>query len=346
MKKILFVDDDRQMQQFFLEGIKHFNIPFEGVVADNGKQALEIVRDEFISVVITDLKMPKMDGLALLRTLTGDYPDIPVIIVSAYGTDKIREAARKNGALFFLEKPCAIEKIIGAINTSLKKESDGGSMHGITPGMFLQLMEMEEKTCTVRLLNPQTNKPGVLFFVSGDLYDARIAGKRGIDAAYDIFAWDNVSLSIQNVCRLRENRINSDLQGILLEAMRRKDEEQEKNDEVVWLDVEEEESEEVDSRLIFAEEADGLSGEEIRELIMNRLVREFMPEDISTDLSWNPMINEISKLGEVLGSGKLKVGFADTGSSVNYILVPGMETKVLSMNRTCPRDLIIELFCQ
>jgi len=345
LKKILFVDDERQMQQFFLEGIKHFNIPFKVLIAENGDQALQIVRDEFVSVVITDLKMPKMDGLALLRTLRRDYADIPVIIISAYGTDKIKEMARKNGALFFLEKPCAIEKIIGAINATLKKESDGGTLNGITPGMFLQLIEMEEKTCTVRLLNPRTKEQGVLFFVDGNLFDARIAGSSGIDAAYVIFAWDNVTVSIQNKCGQKENKINSDLQGILLEAMHRKDEEEEKEDEVLWLDNDDEVAEEeTDSRIILDEEAGDLSCDEIRELVGNKLGRECLPENITSDGSWDSILSEMTKLGDKLGSGSVKVGFIDTGSARNYILVPGRQTKVLAMNKTCPRDKIMDLF--
>ncbi len=345
MKKILFVDDEQQMQQFFLEGIKHFNVPFEAVVADSGERALKIVQKEFVSVVITDLKMPRMDGLTLLRKLKLGYPEIPVIIISAYGNDKIKEMARKNGALFFLEKPCAIEKIIGAINATLKKESDGGSMHGITPGMFLQLIEMEEKTCTVRLVNTLTNEQGVLFFIDGNLCDAGIAGSRGIDAAYVIFGWNNVSLSIQNYCGLKENRINSDLQGILLEAMRRKDEEEEKENEVIWLDTEEEAVEEkTGTGITHTEEEVDLSNEEICSLVQDRLGRECLPEDIVSDGSWDSTFNEMTRLGDNLGTGKVKVGFVDTGSSHNYILVPGRQTKALAMNRTCPRDKIMDLF--
>ena len=344
LKKILFVDDERQMQQFFLEGIEHFNVPFEPLIAENGKQALKMVRDEFVSVVITDLKMPKMDGLALLRTLRRDYSDIPVIIISAYGTDKIKDMARKNGAVLFLEKPCAIEKIIGAINAVLKKESDGGTLHGITPGMFLQLMEMEEKTCTVRLFNPATEEQGVLFFVNGNLLDARIAGSRGMEAAYEIFAWDNVSVSIQNSCRQKENRINSDLQGILLEAMRRKDE-QEEEDEIVWLDSDDEpDNEDADSQVILAEEELDLSCREIQEMVLAKLGRECLPEQITVDGSCDTILVEMARLGEKLGAGRMKVGFVDTGAARNFILLPGRETRMLAMNRTCPRDKIMDLF--
>ena len=76
----------------------------------------------------------------------------------------------------------------------------------------------------------------------------------------------------------------------------------------------------------------------------NKLGREFLPEDITSDGSWDSVLNEMTKLGDILGAGNLKAGFVNTGSPVNYIILPGKRTKVLAMNRTCPCDNILELF--
>lgn len=64
--------------------------------------------------------------------------------------------------------------------------------------MFIQLIEMDQKTCTLRVLNKLTGKQGILFFYNGDLMDARIYNHHGNTAAYYIIAWDSITISIQN----------------------------------------------------------------------------------------------------------------------------------------------------
>ena len=344
MKKILFVDDDREIRRFFQNELEHFNIPFSALVAEDGVRAMEILQREYISVVVTDLKMPRMDGLALLNAITRDFPDIPVIIITAYATDKTKKMALQSGAAGFIEKPFKIERLIGAINAVLKKEFDGGTLHGVTPGMFLQLVEMEEKTCTIRLIDGNTGKPGVLFFDHGLLLDARTATLHGKDAAYEIFAWDNVSVAIQNICFQKQDRIKSDLQAILLESMRRKDEqEQEQNEnEVIWLNSENEESTVMEINL--SNDVDDLSVEDVRKMLRGEIGQECLPEEIIANSSWDNFLSYSTQLGNRLGGGRLKVGFIDNGSPGKAILLPGRETIILSINSACPRDKIMDLF--
>ena len=344
MKKILFVDDDREIRRFFQNELDHFNVPFSAIIAEDGVRAVEILQKEFISVVVTDLKMPKMDGLALLNAVTRDFPDIPVIVVTGYSSEKIKKMVMQGRAAGFIEKPFKIESLIGAINKVLKKESDGGTLHGVTPGMFLQLVEMEEKTCTIRLTDGNTGKQGVLFFENGLLLDARTAVLHGKDAAYEIFAWDNVSVAIQNVCSQKQDRIKSDLQAILLESMRRKDEqEQEENEnEVIWLNSEEEES--TVTEINLSNETDDLLVEDVRKMVREEIGQECLPEEIVANSSWDNFLSIGTQLGNRLGGGRLKVGFVDNGSPGNTIVLPGRETIILSVSPACPRDKIMDLF--
>jgi len=107
---------------------------------------------------------------------------------------------------------------------TLEKESEGGSIRGISAGLFLQLVELEERTCTIRLTDRKSRQQGVLWFREGKLLDARYGNQQGIEAAYTILSWQDVILSIQNRCPKNDNNIQEDLQTVLLEAMRRHDE--------------------------------------------------------------------------------------------------------------------------
>ena len=224
IKKVLIVDDDQEMLLSLKEGLEKYNETFSVLMAGDGLIAMEKLKEFPISLVVTDLKMPRMDGFTLLARIMERYPDIPVIIMTGYSTPEMQKLARKGGAVGYIEKPFMIEDLARKIMTAMRKESEGGTLHGVSSGMFLQLIEMEQKTCTIRLVDKSSGKQGVLFFRDGELLDARINGLQGVEAAYEIFSWDEVTLSIQNVCPQKEKKIESDLQVVLLEAMRLKDE--------------------------------------------------------------------------------------------------------------------------
>jgi len=203
---------------------------------------------------------------------------------------------------------------------------------------------MEEKTCTIRLTDGNTGEQGVLFFDQGLLLDARTSTLHGKDAAYEIFAWDNVFVAIQNICFQKQDRIKSDLQAILLESMRRKDErEQEENEnEVIWLNSEDEES--TVTEINLSNEVDDLSMEDVRKMLREEISQECLPEKVIADSSWDNFLSYSTQLGKCLGGGKLKVGFIDNDSSGNTILLPGQETIIVPISSSCPRDKILDIF--
>jgi CheY-like chemotaxis protein len=226
IKNVLLVDDDTEMLHALKEGFKKYQESFALVLAEDGLQALERLKRNLVSLVVTDLKMPHMDGFELLAHIMVHYPDIPVIIITGYSTPEMEQLAREGGAVGYIAKPFLIENLARQILTTLRKESEGGTLHNVSSGMFLQLIEMEQKTCTIRLEDKSSRKKGILFFHEGELFDARVNNMQGQTAAHEIFSWDAVNLSIQNGCALKENKIQSDLQPLILESMRRKDEDE------------------------------------------------------------------------------------------------------------------------
>ena len=224
IKNVLLVDDDREMLLALQEGFARYADSFSVLLAGDGIEALEYLKRQPVSLVVTDLKMPRVDGFELLATIMANFPDIPVIIITGYSTPRMEQLARKGGAVAFVAKPFLIENLARQIISMLRQEADGGTLHNVSSGMFLQLIEMEQKTCTIRLEEKTFGEKGVLFFVEGELCDARVGERQGEIAAYEIFAWDNVSLAIQNDCTVRQNRINKELSSLLLEGARRSDE--------------------------------------------------------------------------------------------------------------------------
>ncbi|MCK4986179.1 MAG: response regulator, partial [Desulfobacterales bacterium] len=286
IKNVLLVDDDSEMLHALKEGFKKYQESFAVLLAEDGLRALESLKQNIISLVVTDLKMPNMDGFELLAHIMEHYPDIPVIIITGYSTPEMEQLAREGGAVGYIAKPFLIENLARQILTTLRKESEGGTLHNVSSGMFLQLIEMEQKTCTIRLEDKSSGKKGILFFHEGELFDARVNNMQGEAASHEIFSWDAVNLSIQNGCALKENKIQSDLQALILEAMRRKDE-----------DEPEEVPESVMEQIEPGEDDPADLLKKLKERIENQIGQHCGLEDLYQDEFWDSRVAQLSKAG-------------------------------------------------
>jgi CheY-like chemotaxis protein len=336
VRKVLFVDDDLEMLQALKEGLEKYRETFTAVLAKDGLGAVEELQKHPISLVVTDLKMPRMDGFSLLAKIMENYPDIPVIIITGYSTPEMKRLAQEGGAVGYISKPFLIEDLAHQIMKTLRKESDGGTLHSVSSGMFLQLMEMEERTCTIRLVDKVSGAAGVLFFREGELLEARVDQVKGLKAAYRIFAWEEVTLSIQNDCPEIDNSINSDLQPIILEAMRIKDESQMEPE-----DLEERSSAPADDVLPEDREASAVS--RIKNVLRNQVGDRCGLEDIYQDDSHDSLLEPVKNFGATCNFGKLKLVYFDSGGQTDTILLPGEKTTVIAVNPKCPRDKIIQV---
>jgi hypothetical protein len=198
--------------------------------------------------------------------------------------------------------------------------------------MFLQLIEMEQKTCTIRLEEKAGGKKGILFFRDGELLDARVNNMQGESAAHEIFSWDAVNLSIQNGCALKENKIQSELQPLILEAMRRKDEEE---PEVVPEGV----MEQIDS----GPEAPADLLNRLKAKIEKEIGQQSGLEDLYQDALWDGRVKQLSKIGAFFQLGKFMLAYIDKGDANDYILIPGQKTTVVTVDPRCPRDKILRV---
>src|SRR4051794_41974710 len=77
---------------------------YDVITAANGSEALTGMKAN-VHTVITDLKMPVLDGMALLKKLSVEYPDVPVVMITAHGSVENAVEAAKVGALDYFEKP-------------------------------------------------------------------------------------------------------------------------------------------------------------------------------------------------------------------------------------------------
>tara|TARA_B100000941_G_scaffold93618_1_gene65001 strand:+ start:2562 stop:3965 length:1404 start_codon:yes stop_codon:yes gene_type:complete len=107
--KLLIVDDDYAIRSFLEEALKDAGYNIEK--ADNGLAALKILENKKIDLIISDLKMPEIDGLQLLSKVKEKHQDTGLLLMSAYGTVEDAVQAMKIGAFDFVTKPFSITEI-------------------------------------------------------------------------------------------------------------------------------------------------------------------------------------------------------------------------------------------
>ena len=150
MKNILVVEDEKTLLKVMAGLFKPYSDRFKVFTATNGKEAVKILESKSIDLVITDLKMPEMDGIELLVYMNNNFPAVPAIVVSAFCTPRVQKKLETLGRLKIMEKPVDIDVMSETVIKELENPPDG-SIKGISVSSFLQMIEMEQKTCALEV---------------------------------------------------------------------------------------------------------------------------------------------------------------------------------------------------
>ena len=121
---VLLVDDDRDLLELLT--IRLGRAGFTVCTAEGAHQALGLLRARQASAVVTDLKMPGMDGLGLLSEIESLYPLLPVILLTAHGSIPDAVAATKQGAFAFLTKPLDAAELIQTLRRAVARNACAG----------------------------------------------------------------------------------------------------------------------------------------------------------------------------------------------------------------------------
>lgn len=348
--KVLIVDDDHIWLRLIKKKFANYADTFTTLTALDGKAAVASLKDNMVSLVVTDMQMPEMDGLALLAHLSENYPDIPAIIMTAYSTPVSKKTSLDRGAAGYIEKPFVVEDLASKIIKTLQKETEGGTLQTIPIDMFIQLIQMEQKTCTIRVFNKFTKNRGILFFYKGDLMDARINNRQGNTAAYEIFAWDSVTLSIQDECAVSTKKVEGELQAILFDAIRMKDEAgsapadfEEKPPEPKKASPKKALREKTPAQPAAPKKPVQLSYPDmLRKKFKAAAGSTDSLDDIYFDGSWYELLEHAKLIAPLFSAGSLKLCFINRNERLNLIVMPGDKPTVLAVTGSCPRDQVME----
>ncbi len=223
MDKVLLVDDNVDVLDSLSEGLGIYSSQFEIVTASDGAGAIIILGQQRISLLVTDLMMPRVGGLQLIAYMTKNFPATPVIVMTGYGIADIRDNLIDAGILRFIEKPFHLKELASAIIEGLDMLDEGSSHKGVAAGSFLPLIEMERATCLLQIRSAIEGS-GLFYFEKGVLFDASFKRMKPESAAIEMLGWEKVEISFLSPPKKTiEQRIFSDLMTLTSEARRRKE---------------------------------------------------------------------------------------------------------------------------
>jgi DNA-binding response OmpR family regulator len=183
-RRILIVDDDTNIRLTLSLALEPLGL--EVATAMSGREALEKVGEREFALILLDLKMPGMDGMEVLRQIRKIRPDIPVIILTAYGTIETAVDATRLGAADFIRKPFGPAEIRGVVSGVLDRAKSEGqrvvdyascvtlAREGIKDRHFDAAMEHVRRALSLDPGRPEAfNLLGVLLEIRGERVSAQ-----------------------------------------------------------------------------------------------------------------------------------------------------------------------------
>ena len=224
MNRVLIVDDEASLLVSLKEGLSEFRDQFTILTANSVREALELLEQEDVDLVVTDLRMPEMDGFALLAELSANYPTIPAIVMTAHANAENEDKLRSMPDVGLIEKPVDFDALTQKILDRLNAPREEGSISGISLPNFLELLEREEKTCLLQISVPGGSS-GLLLLNQGNIWNAVYEELRGEEALFAMLSKKDVRLNFLKLPRKKiKRRIHANLMALLLDWALKTDE--------------------------------------------------------------------------------------------------------------------------
>ena len=225
--KILLVDDDPDLLEVYRETIEMLPSGPEIHTASSGARALAMLESDAYRLLITDLKMPKMDGLQLLSIVRRKFPELRTVVLTSVSDEQFRSRVYALGVDLYWHKPgteSEMKQFLECLESLLGRESEPG-FRGVQSKSLVDLVQLEcisQSSSVLRITNgPLT---GCIWVNSGELTDAETDGARGEDAFQKILRWKAGNFEFLPAEPNRPRTIFKSYNALLLETAQALDE--------------------------------------------------------------------------------------------------------------------------
>lgn len=195
MQTILIAEDDRVLCSRIKKALLRINTAVAVQEVHDTEEAIAVLAKKTVSLVITDIRMPKGGGLMVIAYLNAFFPDVPCFVITAYGTSRLRDKLPED-LLHYYDKPFDIESLAMAASAALSRKRGDGYCQGIHLQNFVNVAAADGVTATITVRHPE-HDPCKLFLKDGELIHAVSKNDQGESVAISAMSWDMPEYSIQ-----------------------------------------------------------------------------------------------------------------------------------------------------
>ncbi len=226
---VLIVDDEVPLLKNLRGYLQSFDDRFRVLTETSGEDGLaRLEQDESIDVLVTDVRLPGIDGIELVRTVKASRPDLPIVVMSAFGTAALKRKAQVEGVLSFLEKPVDLEDLRNLLE---RATGEGAGWSGRVGGLDIfdvtQLLAMSGRSMVVSVTFRDCS--GTLMFRQGGLAHASAGELEGEKAFFEMARWSGGTF--EEIPRSAAGSLLPNVEmpfsQLMIEAARHRDEDEE-----------------------------------------------------------------------------------------------------------------------
>jgi len=215
MDKVLIAEDSKSLLMYLTKVLGKYSDKFEVIPVNDGEEAIVVLKEQPISLLITDIQMPKVNGLELLSYVNTHHSYIPCFVMTAFGTSRLKAKLPKD-ILRFFSKPISVKDLARAILAVLDRNPEQVSLQGgISMVKFLYMIEMDNGSCTFEITSPDRGS-GEMYFDKGILIGAEYQNIIGEAAALEMISWESTTFHFKPLTEKKiTRRIKTDYKELI-----------------------------------------------------------------------------------------------------------------------------------
>lgn len=225
--KILLLDDDTELLELYQGLLKNLPGKPEVTTCNNGARAIALLNSEHFNLLISDLNMPKMDGLQVLSIVRRRFPDLRIVVMTSMLDEQYRSRAYALGADMYWQKPSNAQEIklfLDCIESLLEQKETNG-FRGIQSKSLVDIIQLECLSQSSTVLKITSGKiEGKIWIVNGEIIDAEMADLKGETAFKKLISLKSGAFEYLPAEPERQRTIFSSYHGLLLDAAQTIDE--------------------------------------------------------------------------------------------------------------------------
>lgn len=191
-RKILLVDDETDLLDIYQEVLQKLPGPPQITRAESGVAALAQLERNTFDLLITDLRMPRMDGLQLIAIVRRKYPALRTVVLTSLPDEQFRARVYALGVDLFWQKPATDTEmnLFSECIESMLERAESGGFRGLQSKSLMDILQLEclsQNSVVLRIINGPLH--GRIWINQGELWDAEAAGLQGEEALLHILGW-------------------------------------------------------------------------------------------------------------------------------------------------------------